>query len=260
MPHARVAAALLSSFSLLGPLSGCDRWPGAATAGPPASRRPVPILMYHVTGDPPRPVAYPELYVRVRDFAGQLRWLEEHRFRPVTLRAVWEAWHGGLPLPPRPIVLTFDDGYRSVAEHALPPLARRGWPAVLNLKVGNIGDDLTPWNIRQMIAAGWELGAHTITHPDLTTLDDRRLQREVGGSRTIIRRRFGVPVDFFCYPSGRYDARVIAAVRRAGFLGATTTEPGLARPDEPFTLRRIRVERSDGVAGLAAKLRAAGAV
>jgi len=65
-----------------------------------------------------------------------------------------------------------------------------------------------------------------------------------------------VPVDFFCYPSGRYDERVVEAVRRAGFFGATTTEYGLARPSEPFSLDRVRVNRTDGVAGFAAKLRA----
>jgi hypothetical protein len=77
----------------------------------------------------------------------------------------------------------------------------------------------------------------------------------VAGSRTWIRRHFHVPVDFFCYPSGRYNARVITAVRGAGFLGATIEGAGRASPrDGFFTLPRIRVSRSDGVSGLAAKL------
>jgi len=73
-------------------------------------------------------------------------------------------------------------------------------------------------------------------------------------SRAALRSRFGVRVDFFCYPAGRHDARVIRAVRRAGYLGATTTIDGLARPDEPYELRRVRVSGSDGVQGLAEKL------
>ena len=105
-----------------------------------------------------------------------------------------------------------------------------------------------------MIAAGWEIDAHSLTHPDLTGLDSERLEHEVTGSRIALRHRFGVDVDFFCYPAGRYDARVIAAVRRAGFLGATTTIDGLAQRDEPYELQRVRVSRSDGVEGLAAKL------
>ena len=70
---------------------------------------------------------------------------------------------------------------------------------------------------------------------------------------------FGVPVDFFCYPAGRLDDTVVAAVRSAGYLGATTTAPGLATPADIFRLNRVRVDRSDGVAGLAAKLARCGA-
>ena len=75
-----------------------------------------------------------------------------------------------------------------------------------------------------------------------------------GGSpgRPAIRRLFHVPVDFFCYPAGRYDARVIAAVRRAGFLGATTTNWGLARPSQPYTLDRVRVSGGNGERGQSA--------
>ena len=113
---------------------------------------------------------------------------------------------------------------------------------------------LSARQVRRLIAAGWEIDAHSVTHPNLTTLGDRQLEREVAGSRRELRRLFGVPVDFFCYPAGRYDARVIAAVRRAGFLGATTTLEGLAGPGKPYELRRVRVSRSDGVAGFAAEL------
>jgi peptidoglycan/xylan/chitin deacetylase (PgdA/CDA1 family) len=107
-----------------------------------------------------------------------------------------------------------------------------------------------------MIAAGWEIDAHTITHPDLTRVGDAQLVREVADSRAIIRSDFHVPVNFFCYPAGRYDARVITAVKRAGFLGATTTNYGLARPPGLFTLDRIRINGSDGLRGFASKLTA----
>lgn len=128
-------------------------------------------------------------------------------------------------------------------------------PAVLNLKVANLEPgSFTDLDVRRLLAAGWELGAHTITHPDLRTLDDAALEREVAGSRAEIRRRFRVPVDFFCYPAGRYDDRVIAAVRRAGFLSATTTIQGLATADRPFELKRVRVSRGDGVRALATLL------
>ena len=189
----------------------------------------VPVLMYHVIADPPPGAPWPQLYVSPAEFEAQVAWLERQGFAAVTLSDVWHNWHDGGSLPDRPVVFTFDDGYRSVVTKALPILRRRGWPAVLNLKVGNLEPgNFTESDVRRLLDAGWELGAHTITHPDLRTLDDAGLEREVAGSRKELRRRFGVPVAFFCYPAGRYDARVIAAVRRAGFLGATSTIEGLA--------------------------------
>ena len=79
-----------------------------------------------------------------------------------------------------------------------------------------------------MLRDGWEIDAHTLTHPDLTTVDAARLRREVAGSRRWLRHAFGVPVDFFAYPSGRYNPTVEAAVRAAGYMGATTTQLGQA--------------------------------
>jgi peptidoglycan/xylan/chitin deacetylase (PgdA/CDA1 family) len=129
---------------------------------------------------------------------------------------------------------------------------------VLNLEVRNLRPvwGIRPPGVRKLIRLGWEIDAHTLTHPDLTRVGNARLNEEVAGSRTAIRREFHVPVDFFCYPSGRYDARVIAAVQAAGFLGATSTDYGLARPADLYHLDRVRVNGTDGVRGLALKLEA----
>jgi peptidoglycan/xylan/chitin deacetylase (PgdA/CDA1 family) len=121
------------------------------------------------------------------------------------------------------------------------------------------GGELTQQMVQQMVNAGWELDAHTINHLDVTTLSGAALQREVGGSRQILQQRFKQPVNFFCYPAGKFDAESIKAVQDAGYLGATTVEEGLASKDEMFTLKRIRVDGSDGVNGLSEKLRQAGA-
>jgi peptidoglycan/xylan/chitin deacetylase (PgdA/CDA1 family) len=248
----------MTSFPLIvTALSLLLQLPPEAPQPTPTRVEEVPVLMYHVVADPPPGAAWPHLFVSPAELEAQVSWLERRGFVGVTLSQVWANWHHGGPLPARPVVLTFDDGHRSVATRALPILRRRGWPAVLNLKVGNLEPgSFTDADVRKLLEAGWELGAHTFTHPDLRTLDDAALRREIAGSRAEIKRRFGVPVDFFCYPAGRYDRRVIAAVRRAGFLGATTTLDGLATPRAPFELRRIRVDRGDGVRGLANVLRA----
>jgi peptidoglycan/xylan/chitin deacetylase (PgdA/CDA1 family) len=231
----------------------------SASAGTP-SRRAVPILMYHVVAQPYRGAPNPSLYVARPEFASEVRWLAAHGFSAVTLGRVYNAWHGHATLPAKPIVLSFDDGYRSQYTNALPVLHARRWPGVLNLEVA---DTTRPWGarprmVRAMIAAGWEVDAHTLTHPDLTTLDPSELHHQVAGSRSAIRTRYHVPVDFFCYPAGRYNSGVIAAVRAAGYLAATTVDFGLARPSEPYTLRRVRIDRGDGVAGLRSKLASLG--
>jgi len=217
--------------------------------------------MYHVVATPPASAPYPDLYVRPATFGAQMRWLAGHGFHAVTLGRVYAYWRDGRRLPSHPIVLSFDDGYRATYFNASPVLHSLHWPGVLNLEIRN---EQVPWGIapdrvRRLLRAGWELDSHTITHPDLTTLDATRLRTEVARSRELLRRQFHVPVDFFCYPSGRYDTAVVAAVQAAGYLGATSTRYGLARPGELWTLARVRVNGSDGVSGLAWKLRSLGA-
>ena len=219
--------------------------------------RPVPILMYHVLGSPAPGVPNPELFVPPAEFTAEADSLAAQGYHAVTLQQVWDAWHHGGLLPSKPIVFSFDDGYLSDYAVALPALRRHHWPGVLNLLVDNVKPgDLQPWQVRRLIAAGWEIDSHTISHADLTTLDPARLREEVAGSRNRLRRMFGRPVRFFCYPAGRFDARVVAAVKAAGYLGATTTEPGLARPSRLFTLARIRVAPGEGARGLAERLQA----
>jgi peptidoglycan/xylan/chitin deacetylase (PgdA/CDA1 family) len=214
--------------------------------------------MYHVIGNPRHETPFQQLWVSPRDLARQMRYLDRHGYQVVSLQDVYDYWHGG-PLPRRPVVVSFDDGFSNQYTRALPILRRFGWPGTLNLALSHYGQPggLTRRMITALIRSGWEIDCHSATHPDLTTVSARTLAREVGGARRVMRATFHVPVRFFAYPSGAYDSAVIAAVRRAGFEGATTTSYGLARPTAPFTLARIGILRSDGVHGLATKLAAA---
>jgi peptidoglycan/xylan/chitin deacetylase (PgdA/CDA1 family) len=236
----------------------CFFVPAASTSG---HSRPVPILMYHLVTTPPPGVPNTGLYVPEREFAAEMRWLAQNGYRAVTLRRVYDYWRYGRPLPPHPIVLSFDDGYRSVYLNAFPLMRARGWPGVLNLEIRHEHHSwgLLPRVVRALIRHGWELDSHTITHPDLTTVGQAQLKTEVAGSRRILRSQYHAPVDFFCYPAGAYDDAVITAVQAAGYLGATSTRYGLARPSDLWTLARIRVSPGEGAAGLAARLRTLGA-
>src|SRR4051812_48750094 len=129
------------------------RLPAAAHAQLHPDHRRVPILMYHEVARYRGGPIYSGLYVRPRTFIKQLRWLARHRFRGVTLARVEAAWAGRARLPKRPIVVSFDDGYRGVYEHAFPRLRRHHWPAVLNLAVGNLtfAGGLTPRRVQRLI-------------------------------------------------------------------------------------------------------------
>src|SRR4051812_34322559 len=216
---------------------------------------PVPILMYHVVSAPKPGAPYPDLYTPKPVFTAQMKALAKRGYHGVTLARVDDYWRRGYALPPKPIVVSFDDGYLSHYTHALPVLKALGWPGVLNLEINNVKPgDLTATQVRALIDAGWEVDSHTVSHPDLTTVSDSQLRQELVASRAYLRKHFGVPADFFCYPAGRFDGRVVAAVKAAGYRAATTTEPGLASPKLPFTLNRIRVDGQDGVGGLLTKL------
>jgi peptidoglycan/xylan/chitin deacetylase (PgdA/CDA1 family) len=220
--------------------------------------QPVPILMYHVISSPPAHAPYPELYVPRASFAAEVGWLARHGYHAVTLQDVFDSWRGARTLPAKPIVLSFDDGYLSDLTNALPVLKARHWPGVLNLEVANLKPvwGIRPPGVRKLIRAGWEIDAHTLTHPDLTAVGAAQLRDEVAGSRAAIRNAFHVPVNFFCYPAGRYNDTVIAAVQAAGYLGATTTNYGLAKPAELYTLARVRINGTDSISAFGSKLEA----
>jgi peptidoglycan/xylan/chitin deacetylase (PgdA/CDA1 family) len=219
-----------------------------ATAAPAAhaAAAEVPILTYHRVGSSP-------------GFARQVAALERRGYRAVTLGRVFQAWRGEAGLPRRPVVLTFDDGYLSQYRTAARVLRARGWPGVLNLQVDRLGaaGGLTRAQVRRLLTEGWELDSHSLTHPDLSEVGAQRLRRELVGSREAIAREFGVTPSFFCFPYGHHDAAARAAVRAAGYLGATTTRRALAKPGgNRFALPRISVSTRTTPAALLRRIRA----
>jgi len=225
--------------------------PGSA----PAARAPVPILVYHAIRTAPADARLPSLFVRPREFAAQVRALRRAGYRAVTLQRVWDSGHGRVRLPRRPVVLSFDDGYASQVDIALPVLRRERWPAVLNVAldwIGELGGDAA---LRRLIEADWQIDGHSRTHPDLTRVSPAQLADETAGARAELQRRFGVKARFFAYPGGRYDARVVAAVRKAGYLGATTVRRAFATPAAPYALARVQVDGGLGADGLLRRLR-----
>ncbi len=218
---------------------------GGVPTGRPGTRA-VPILMYHVIAAPPPGAPFPGLYVPPAEFAEQMQTLEHAGWTAVTPDELDAYWRRGISLPRgKPIVLSFDNGYQSQYTRALPVLRRLGWVGEENIQLtglppsqGGLGDA----EIRGLVAAGWELDTQGIDHADLIALSASALREQVAGARKTIQRRFHVPVNWFCYPSGHYDANVLAEVRAAGYKGSTTVVPGWAHPQEdPYRMHRLRV-------------------
>jgi peptidoglycan/xylan/chitin deacetylase (PgdA/CDA1 family) len=217
----------------------------SAATGPPGTE-PVPILMYHVIAPPPAGAPFPGLYVPPAEFAEQMQSLKRAGWHAVTLDEVEAYWRRGMPLGAgKPIVISFDNGYNSQYTQALPVLRGLGWVGDENLQLSGLPPSqggLGPGQIRGLLAAGWELDTQGISHADLITLDAEQLHYQVAVARETLQRRFHVPVNWFCYPSGHYDAAVVAAVKAAGFSGSTTVVPGWAHPsDDRYRLHRLRV-------------------
>ncbi|MBV9213383.1 MAG: polysaccharide deacetylase family protein [Actinobacteria bacterium] len=209
----------------------------------------VPILTYH------RVHAYatelkkstPDLTVEPGTFQAEMEALHRAGYRTVTQRQLFDAMYGGAALPPKPVIVSVDDGYVDDVTEILPVLRRLGMTATFYVITGRTHEQgfLSSDQIRQLEAAGMDVGAHTRTHADLPVLPAARRRSEIDGSASDLRQILGHPVYWFAYPYGAFDPAVVAAVRRAGFLLAVTTKAGTtASTSAPLEIPRIHVGRS----------------
>ena len=221
----------------------------------------LPILMYHRIGriGPELASITQRLSVTLGEFAAQMRWLKRNNFHAVTQEQAFAALERGATLPSRPIMITFDDGYRGVWANALPVLMRMHMPAtayVITSRISNGDPSFLTWGqLRVLDRNGVTVGSHTATHPDLTTLSDAQALAELRTSRHVLERHLKRPVQWFAYPAGAHDARIVGLVRRAGYVLAVTTQPGTEQSAQaPLELHRYEVLNSTHVSGLAALL------
>jgi peptidoglycan/xylan/chitin deacetylase (PgdA/CDA1 family) len=192
-------------------------------------RRAVPILVYHVIGTPAPGTPNIGLWISPHTLREQVAYLDRRGYTVVSLQAVYDYWQGG-PLPRKPVVLSFDDGFETDYSRALPILGAHGWAGTLNLVLSHYtraGWGLNRRQIAALIRGDWELDCHSKTHASLPGTGKRGLWREVVAPRQFLRTTFHVPVNFFAYPSGDYDAQVIAAVREGHLLGGGDDESTL---------------------------------
>jgi len=208
----------------------------------------IPVLMYHhiAVAGPGADAIRRDLSVSPANFEAQLRYLVEHGYEPITLESLIMHLQVGHSLPPKPVVLTFDDGFKDHYTNAYPLLKRYGFTGTFFVVSGFV-DEGRPghmsWSeIELLHANGMEIGSHTYTHPSLAGKSFDYIVWQVLGSKEAIEARTQEPVRLFSYPSGQYDQQVVDVLRSAGYWGAVTVEAGsLQSSERPFELKRIRV-------------------
>ncbi|MGK5637516.1 polysaccharide deacetylase family protein [Streptomyces sp. URMC 126] len=214
--------------------------------------------MYHAVAHSPARATH-ALSVTPEAFAEQMRLLDASGFVPLTARELAGAWRDGRPLPPKPVLVTFDDGYEGVHRHALPVLRELGFRSTVFVSTGWLRgqhdtggalDLMLTWDqLRELARAGAEVGGHSHTHPQLDQLPDEGLAFEIGRCREILTGELGRPPVSFAYPYGYSSRRVREAVRSAGFGISLAVGNGLAaRRQGPYAVRRVTVRRTTGIA------------
>ncbi len=225
-----------------------------ASSPSPARVVKLPILMFHHTGQPPAGADELRvgLTVSTADLEAQIGYLKQAGYQPVSETQLFHALFEGGALPSKPVMLTFDDGYIDNFEVAAPILQKYGFPATFYIITEKVGTpEYMSWDqIAELDRRGMDIGSHTASHLDLTTLSAADLRKELAGSAETLKPKLGHPVYWLCYPAGKYDADVIKYSREGGYLLATSTKPGEQQSsDEPFALLRYRVRSDTGLEG-----------
>jgi peptidoglycan/xylan/chitin deacetylase (PgdA/CDA1 family) len=237
------APTLTNTPLLLGPVAGApaapvptlfptQAAPGGAVVPPAAAQAvplaaPPPILMYHYirTVDAGSdPLGY-NLSVTPEDFDRQMAWLAEQGYHGVRMDTLTRCLGGEVACPANPVAITFDDGYEDAWSTALPILQRYGLTATFYIISSAVGQPgyMTWEQIAALRDAGMEIGAHTVNHYDLTSLDAGTASYEIAQSKSDLEARLNIRVASFCYPTGLYNWAIEEQVRAAGFASATTT-------------------------------------
>lgn len=204
----------------------------------------VPVLMYHYIRDYKKtddPIGV-NLSVSPAVFEEQMKWLKDHgyqTFGPSELDRIARLDPGV-----KPIILTFDDGYRDAYTGAWPILKKYEYKGVFYLIAGSLGDPAyMTWDMaKEMLDSGMIIGSHTISHPDLRNVNDEELHSQLNGSRSLIKDHLNIVVTDFCYPAGKYDDKVINKLRELDYKTATTVSPGLTdQNSDPYQIPRYRI-------------------
>ncbi|MGH7141764.1 MAG: polysaccharide deacetylase family protein [Minisyncoccia bacterium] len=237
-PHtAQIVAATSSPSSSIASTTESRASPPAAT-----STILLPIIVYHVVRPsyPTDSEAIKEEAVTPKIFDEEMNWLKTAGYTVVGFSDLENYFANSTPLPPHPIILSFDDGWSDQYEYAFPILQKYGYRAEFFVFTNGINTKsfLTWDELKKMQAAGMTIGSHSESHPYLTRISDpKKLWAEIYGSKEILEAHLDVPVREFAYPFGLYNASTTADIEKAGYAVARSDSYGLMQsPDKHYWL------------------------
>jgi peptidoglycan/xylan/chitin deacetylase (PgdA/CDA1 family) len=224
------------------------------------------IFMYHQVGTFAKPKQHKANYCLKGRFATQMALLSTLGWRTLSMDEVHESLKAKI-FPTKSVALTFDDGFANFAEHALPVLARFALKATVFVVVNRIGQKadwlsngdrpllMDQCAIRDLVAQGFAIGSHTLTHPRLSALPLAEQKKEIEGSKQKLEDMLGQPVLHFCYPYGDFNEVTVDLVRKAGYQTALTCQRRRASTqDSPWLLPRKAISFGDNAIGFLWKL------
>lgn len=232
--------------------------------------RGVPILMYHMVSDDIVGTRLPKLRVSPKKFRAQMAYLKDRGYHSITIKEWLDSRHGKGVCPSKPIIITFDDGYRNFYTSAWPILESHDFKAVVFLVTKYIGG-VNSWDqekgepeepllnaeeIKDLALSGVEFGSHSHTHQDLTQLPLSAVESDVRASRSVLGGALGNEIIVFSYPYGKENEKIRWAVREAGFQAACVIHHGdNDEAVDPFQLKRIIIKRNDNLLDFKIKLK-----
>lgn len=223
----------------------------------------IPILVYHKID--PR-FEWGITRSTPHQFGRQMAWLHESGYQSLSFQQLFD---NSFDPEQNYFIITFDDAYQSVIRYAFPVLQKYDFTATIfpitdfvgkknkwDLNLGWRTFTHLDWGqLRQLAAAGWEVGSHTATHPDLTRSHSQKISNELAGSRKVLEDQIGKPVEMLAYPFGRYNSEVIRLAVAAGYRGGCTMRFGFTSSlAQPFLLSRLGIYLWDPLPAFKAKI------
>ncbi|MBQ2009878.1 MAG: polysaccharide deacetylase family protein [Selenomonadaceae bacterium] len=202
--------------------------------------RTVMVLNYHKVVD-----EHMSLSVPLADFEQHMKWLKEYGYTSITPEELYEFIVNGSELPEKPVLITFDDGYKDNYTNAYPIMKKYGFKGTIFVVTGFLGvyDNYMTWEqAKELSDNGFSIESHTYSHKSMTEASDEEISKELTKSRDTIRNKLGIEADFMAYPTGTYNLHIAELVQKAGYKGAFTIKyDNVSRESNVYALERVPI-------------------